>query len=143
MNHTELKAIEERADAATRGPWRWHAPQDESQEDRSDRWRNCTELPAMQGSADVRVCDFGDERQYYPSAGNPPSADDAAFIAAAREDVPALIAEVKRLREQRDEARKQARHNAHVGGAIYVNDDWVDMITRWSAEEAAERGEGR
>ncbi len=47
-----------------------------------------------------------------------------------RTDV-SLRAEVNRLREQRDEARALVRHAGHA------------ITSLWSAEEAAERGEGR
>jgi hypothetical protein len=76
----DLDAIEERADAATEGPWTrsgihiW-GPDPENPEDRFDV------EPDMIGRADLKMAD-------------------AEFIAHAREDVPALIAEVRRLRQE-------------------------------------------
>ena len=42
-----------------------------------------------------RVCWFGDETTYYPSEGEPPSAEDARLIAAA----PDLLAALRRAEE--------------------------------------------
>lgn len=91
MTQEELEAIEARANAATPGPWeRW--PDDV---DGGDGW-------ALVSDADGE-----------PVVGAHPCpleqcADaeaDYAFIAHARSDVPALIAEVRRLRSERDALR--------------------------------------
>lgn len=74
MTDAQLKAIEERAEKATPGPW------------------------GVNGQR-------GDAYWYgYVHAGDTPIDDvfreeNAAFIAHSREDVPALVAEVRRLRE--------------------------------------------
>lgn len=90
VDETRLAKIEVRANAATPGPW---SPETLGAVLRSDgRQLAC-----------VSVC------------GDPPSTRDAnaAFIAHAREDVPALVAEVRRLTDalaeaiaQRDAARE-------------------------------------
>lgn len=79
MTDEELAAIEERADAATPGPWR------------ISRLRDGSDLVMSDGAPAGVVADCRDERGFN---GDP----DATFIAAARSDVPALLAEVRRLR---------------------------------------------
>lgn len=79
MTDTELTAIERRAQAATPGPWMWTY-------DGSSDWSVGPE-PDTQGQA-VANC-----HRYHA-----PFNHDAVFIALAREDVPALVAEVRKLR---------------------------------------------
>jgi hypothetical protein len=77
----ELAAIKARAEAASPGPWRFTDYEGE---------------PYIAGPGvptDNYVCDFGWHYDGDVPPGNP------AFIAAARTDVPALVAEVERLRE--------------------------------------------
>ena len=75
MTDAELAAIESRANAATAGPWE------------------------LAGCCISKWTDAGDpEMRIYDEGGH--SQADAAFIAAAREDVPKLLAEVRRLREE-------------------------------------------
>jgi hypothetical protein len=81
MTEDELQAIEARANAATPGPWEVEQ-------------KDCTVLRAPNGPpADQSL--MGDE-QYYP--WTPDRIEDWQFIASARTDVPALVAEVRRLR---------------------------------------------
>lgn len=93
----DLEAIEARANAATPGPW--------------------GSGPLITGDKGDYVVWYGrdaeGQRRYIGAAGGlwapvcPPDAEivfqaeiaNAAFIAAAREDVPALVAEVRRLRQ--------------------------------------------
>jgi hypothetical protein len=79
----DLDAIEARANAATEGPWVAHPD--------GLVW---TERPIpgdpVSGSTEV---------------------EDAEFIAAARADVPALVAEVRRLRAELEQARQIAADN--------------------------------
>lgn len=91
----DLAAIKARAEAATPGPWK---------------------VPI----ANVFVVVAPNAPHHNPPEGlcppypwrvvvepslNDPSAEDAEFIAHAREDVPALVAEVERLREEVAELR--------------------------------------
>lgn len=80
----DLDAIEARANAATAGPW--EAPDQ-------------LLIPCVRGVSDhgntIRVCQFGWNNS--PDAKRR-DANNAVFIAHAREDVPALVAEVRRLR---------------------------------------------
>lgn len=86
MSDIDLDAIEARANAATDGPW-WHygdgfreihGPQN----DEEDGW-----------APQVAV------------AGDDGTLPDAEFIAHARTDIPALVAEVRRLRAQVEAVR--------------------------------------
>jgi hypothetical protein len=79
MTEEELTAIENRANAATREPWVVSG----------------TYVPTASLSA-VSVYGMGME------VAECQMPTDGAFIAAARVDVPALIAEVRRLRAERD-----------------------------------------
>lgn len=83
MTEEELDAIENRANAATPGPW-WVMPE------------LCG--PEGQGvyeSASLgQICEVGDP---YPRGLNHPQ-ENMDFIAHTREDVPALVAEVRRLK---------------------------------------------
>ena len=74
LSEEDLAAMEDRASAATPGPW-------------TTGGDSCGEaywFGVAAGEEDV--------------ADHVPSEADAAFIAAARQDVPALITEVRRLR---------------------------------------------
>jgi hypothetical protein len=83
MTKQELAAIESRANAATREPWIVDG----------------TYVPTASLSA-VSVYGMGMEVAECQMDA------DGAFIAAARVDVPALIAEVRRLRVERDALRQ-------------------------------------
>lgn len=79
MTEAELKEIEERAAKATPAPW-----------------RACVWDPMERPHVHK---DDPNDRGCTPRRDLPASKDDARFMAAARSDVPALLAEVRRLRE--------------------------------------------
>ena len=85
MTNEELTAIEERANAATREPWivgDMYVPS------------ACLSAVSVYGMGmEVAECQM---------------VRDGEFIAAARVDVPALVAEVRTLRAERDALRKDA-----------------------------------
>lgn len=91
MTDEELQAIRTRAEAATPGPW--------------------TEGAGTVAGGEVRELVIGPDGRTiiamaYGGFGHPMpdcTREDRAFIAAARTDVPALLAEVERLRAERDE----------------------------------------
>lgn len=90
MTDDKLAAIEQRVQAATPGPW--HAPG--LGEVHTDHDAGVFIRRDEDGEGDPIVADFCS----YPNwEGN------AEFIAHAREDVPALLAEVRRLRAERDD----------------------------------------
>jgi hypothetical protein len=117
MTNEELKAIRERAEAATPGPWYWEKLD-------ADGW-NDTEMPCLVSASDEGVMDFGDCEQYYPTEGSPPNDEDAEFIAHAREDVPKLLAEIERLRKQFDYITELALEFYEND---YVDDDGITVV---------------
>jgi hypothetical protein len=95
MTPEELAAIKARAAAATPGPWRFTDYEGE---------------PYIAGPGvptDNYVCDFG----WHYNGDVPP--ENPAFIAAARADVPALVAEVERLRQALED---YGRHSEGCSG---------------------------
>ena len=88
MTEAELKAIEERASKATEGPW-YHIPH-----------------PDYPGSSH-RITTEPDGSWYdFSQLGNLMS-NNAAFVCAAREDIPTLVAEVRRLMRENDSLEDQ------------------------------------
>lgn len=88
MTENDLEAIEARANLASEGPW--HAVRDydtETRQEHRDVW-------GAEGQALIGHEVSGQSTRFIKNADN-----DAAFIAAARDDVPALVAEVQRLRD--------------------------------------------
>lgn len=91
----DLDAIEARASAATPGEWEWRGF-DLARDGRSER--SALVAPRASGGQDYVI----EGRVQSWNEGEPAMAvrdADAEFIAAARYDVPALVAEVRRLRE--------------------------------------------
>ena len=86
MTEVELHTIEKRAEKASAGPWTaWDAPEGESVIRRTwqdDQGRRVTSF--------IAVC----------SSTTADNAGNAEFSAHAREDVPSLVAEVRRLTRQ-------------------------------------------
>lgn len=122
----DLDAIEARANAATPGPWGHYS------------------TGSYVYATRTKVCQLED-----PWIANGNQRNDAAFIAHAREDVPALIAEVRRLREELAVAEGRAAQGAYLvavihgdGGQYYAEHGsekaHADTITKWH-DLAAER----
>jgi hypothetical protein len=89
LDDAELAAIEARCRAASPGPWK-------SFVEGRDHWS---------GDDFVRVGDDDDQPDMYVSRATadglrPASVHDLDFIAGARQDVPRLLAEIRRLRSQ-------------------------------------------
>ncbi|MGN7387780.1 hypothetical protein [Sporosarcina sp. SAFN-015] len=94
----DLEAIRKRAEAATVGPWKYN-----------DQHGYLAPVTPQR-----EICAITNEiTRYY----------DAEFIAHAREDIPALLAEVERLR---DEIESHAPH-----GRNYTNQQYVDLLTKY------------
>lgn len=85
MTEDELKAIEARANAARPGPWKKLAAE-------TDTWLFVDGPVGNITSREYWHC----EKEKQPTRAQDES--DFDFIAHAREDIPALIAEVRRLR---------------------------------------------
>lgn len=86
MTDEQLAEIEARANAATPGPWFWTG--------RVDDWGHSG--PDLMGPNDAVVC----QSWGHDADGLEIADSDMSFIANAREDIPALIAEIRRLRSQ-------------------------------------------
>jgi hypothetical protein len=85
MNKLDLEEIRRRSNAATEGPW----VSDKGLSERGDK-----------RTAVISHFDYDDGDWYIH--GDIAGHADAEFIAHARQDVPALIAEVERLQKSRD-----------------------------------------
>jgi hypothetical protein len=106
MTPEEMNDIEARCNAATPGPWEpgqgWLLKDGRSAPVNWPSWGAVGGTVALTGLA-AKQEHLGvttHEAVHSPHVGANDSAADAAFIAAARTDVPALIAEVRRLREE-------------------------------------------
>lgn len=92
MTDAELAELERLCEVATPGPWEWEAGM-------------FTGAAGRPYNLQVRVASPWGEGELHPHVllktvnGWEPKDSDAAFIAAARTAVPALIAEVRRLRD--------------------------------------------
>lgn len=107
MSDAELDAIEARANAATLGPWRAFYNVDEPFEDEEPQSAWC--VMGNTTPADYRVV-CRTVRTTKPDEGH-----DAEFMAAARQDVPALVAEVRRRNAiERLEAEDWAEDHTHL-----------------------------
>lgn len=88
MTDEELSAIKARAEAATEGPW-------ESVQDYYDGpWYMLYEQRCV---GDDKASDLFDGRSHYLID----APNNAAFAAHAREDIPALLAEIERMKTER------------------------------------------
>ncbi len=140
----DLDAIDRLASAATEGPWR-HYP-----DMPHDDVRVCQE-GAVEGPPDGLGCvcclalmgsGYDEETRQWPEAVIAQWHVDAEFIAASRTLLPALAAEVRRLRAFETAAR--AYYDAYQRECVVHfsdRDDWVDAATaahkaRQDAEDA-------
>ena len=83
----DLEAIKARATAATEGPWEWDDPTIGQHWSRPQPWATVVDDEVECGG----YC--------YGGSSSPIKSDaDGQFLAHAREDIPALVAEVERLR---------------------------------------------
>ena len=89
LTPAELEAMQARADAATPGPWTVH------NDARFDPDHYTISSPGNCPELDIRATEYV-EHPFYGPQGKA----DADFIAAARADVPALLAEVRALQQE-------------------------------------------
>ena len=101
MTNDELNAIEARANAATPGEWDASVAYDET-------------VHAVVGGF---------------SSGATPTNEDAKFVVNARQDVPALIAEVRRLREFAGCMAQSLRYLHSFPDAPAAHDSAVEYVT--------------
>jgi hypothetical protein len=102
LTPADLDAIEQRAEKATKGPWKAHRPQS-SWHIKDSKGRYILEGSTRRGGGAIRS---------WPA--------DAEFIAHSREDVVGLIAEVRRLREELAEAARQINCAGPIAHRIRV-----------------------
>ena len=126
----DLDTIEARAAAATLGPWKFYTP---SEHKRDFRIAALGVLPSC--DAEVRVpiwnggyvCRLTRSHPTGADGGLPPRKEDAAFIAHARADVPALVAEVRRLRQQVELMRQGVyTEEEALADALAATEDGID-----------------
>lgn len=124
MKQLDLDAIEARANAATPGPW-IVAP----------------ELVGPDGQGVYHaeslgpICEVGDP---YPRGDNHPQ-ENMAFIAAAREDVPDLVAAIRRVLDLHQPMPITYSRSVSVACAA-CNDEDAPMPTAWPCETVAALG---
>jgi hypothetical protein len=112
LTEQDLDAIQKRADEATPGPWHWthkacneEIAEREKERGRKPKWRNKW-IFRLQGSPRDDAWDKVIAELNWESvkgseiAQSHPAPVDCTFIAHARTDVPRLLAEVRRLREE-------------------------------------------
>lgn len=101
----DLEAIKARAAAATEGPWEAVTCHESEQKTRSEYVRGALLEPDAPASGLWMTWkpDSLTVGNLTAMTGDGPHGEaDAEFIAHAREDIPALVAEIERLRAQRD-----------------------------------------
>lgn len=96
----DLKAIEQRVEAARPGPWHVY--------DRGIGF----EVHSVHSGSNSGYCHLPTCHTLTDGQRDTLAPGDAAFVAAARQDVPALIEEIRRLREVMSEAAHRAADDA-------------------------------
>lgn len=113
MNQQQLDEIKARAEKATPGPWRAGDCKPYSPNQKSPFDDYGAEITAPQQDKDKSpeyptIVVEGGAQDEQGGAVGVLLPQDADFIARARQDIPALIAEVERLRQEIDQAEKKA-----------------------------------
>ncbi len=97
MTDDELNEIEARVDAASDGPW---------YADKHSVFVKLEDDESLSEYDRERHREMNDEEAIYEDQHSSPH--NAEFITHAREDVPALVAEVRRLRQENDDLKRHA-----------------------------------
>jgi hypothetical protein len=124
LTQEQLQAIEERAAAATEGPW-VVVPDRYSDDAEREHCQGITAPPGPQEMEAGREYDLppsGRDIVITDSGYYPPLKADAAFIAHARQDVPALVAEVRRLRKALEDLEWQQREADEARELGFIHD---------------------
>jgi hypothetical protein len=144
----DLDQIRARAQAATDGPWRLVTDTCDCGGDHGCRhgtYPYALRLPEHTVRDADRSCEPGDPRDSYRHNASEISdltMGTAEFIVHARTDVPALLAEIDRLRAERDTAWEVARGNRrHVAELAVTLDRFNDLIHDTDGDELDD-GEG-
>ena len=119
----DLEAIKARAAAATEGPWEWDDPTIGQHWSRPEPWATVVDDEVNCGG----YC--------YGGSSSPIKSDaDGQFIAHAREDIPALVAEIERLlrllHAEADARRPEPTKNQALTdrGDVQVPMNFLDQI---------------
>lgn len=113
----DLKPIKDRASEATEGPWTMVIYKGRGTKNLHEdkRWFNLHARPydpeLSRAKAKWHVCI--EESEFKPTL------HDADFIAHARQDIPALVAEVEQLRKENDELRRKLKKGRDAAEAIF------------------------
>lgn len=108
MDDKQLAEIEARTWAATQGPWRWHWRRDDS------HWPGSIFAEPRTGHAyAVAMC---------PRYGKESFEADAEFIAHARQDIPDLIAELRKAWEEIEIMCRERRQDDEDHAALEAED---------------------
>lgn len=98
LSEERIAEIKKRCEMATEGPWEWVAEDDTTI---TLATKDKHEFGFVTWAHRCRACvDRGNGRCYWPSN------EDCDFIAHARTDVPALLAEVERLKAEQKECAR-------------------------------------
>jgi len=111
MTDDELQAIQARADAATPGPWGYMFLGGE--------YHVCPESTLTAVGSGLRLAHVLENFDRRTEGYDPAAEPNAEFIANARSDIPALLAEVRRLRAANGELLMRVRNLKGISG------DWV------------------
>lgn len=132
----DLDAIKARAEAATEGPWMYGQPADDCEETCAEWMANTAtdpDGPATGLWTAWTTCTSCTGVLITSITGDgPTSRENAEFIAHAREDVPMLVAEVERLRAERDRARELA---ARLEEQVAAADDLAAKVAEGEASD--------
>lgn len=108
MKQEQLQAIRERCEKATPGPW-FVAEEGFGK-------KSCPTVYAA--GKELRYIAFCDDKFNFEQMTD--NLANAKFIAHAREDVPALLAEVERLQEALDKAEQRIKHLEKIKKHYYA-----------------------
>lgn len=130
-----LAEVRARAEAATVGPWEWDAPSTEPWPSGDENLHNAANDPVLSS--------WG-----YDADGIDASAEDRAFIAHARTDVPDLLAALDAATERAEKAeaalaRVEAALSAHPECDRYAEDDVITCGWKRAVHSVREAMEGK
>ncbi len=121
LTDEQLAAIEDRANAATKGPWGFYDGETYADVAADLQMTSRASYSYRQKIAQLEDENYWDDPAHEDddeSRATEQMAANAAFLAHARQDVPALVAEIRRLQQQRKHLIDQlAKKDARSGEA--------------------------
>ncbi|APY88205.1 hypothetical protein DCW30_05700 [Streptomyces alfalfae] len=133
LTEQQLTDIETRANAATKGPWGFYDGDTYADVAADLQMTSRASYSYRQKIAqleDENYWDDPDHEEYDEQRAPEQMAANAAFIAHAREDVPTLVVEVRRLRDEL--AEEKASHNPRLRCLIVKTAKDRDQYVGWS-----------